>query len=149
MPRFWIGVASRDHVKKGEAGGFCQLCHGKAWAVNQLSPGEWIAYYSPKAEMRAGTPVRAFTAIGQIVDRPPYAVEMQPDFTPTRRDVHFMPATEAPIAPLINELSFINNKQHWGMVFRRGIQHVPRSDFQLIANAMGISIEGLVARRCV
>ncbi|MDQ7862723.1 hypothetical protein RCO48_21920 [Peribacillus frigoritolerans] len=27
--RYWIGVASRDHVMKGIDGGFAQLCHGK------------------------------------------------------------------------------------------------------------------------
>ena len=31
--RYWIGVASRDHVARGVAGGFCQLGHGKASAV--------------------------------------------------------------------------------------------------------------------
>lgn len=140
MPRYWIGVASRDHVKQGEAGGFCQLCHGKAWAVNRLSPGDWIAYYSPKEEMRAGAPVRAFTAIGQIMKGDPYPVEMKPGFTPTRRDVDFKPCKETPIAPLIDELNFIPNKQHWGMVFRRGMIETPAGDFQLIADAMGVSI---------
>jgi hypothetical protein len=27
---YWIGVALKDHVLKGVAGGFCQLCHGKS-----------------------------------------------------------------------------------------------------------------------
>ncbi|MGG1220830.1 EVE domain-containing protein, partial [Priestia endophytica] len=27
--RYWVGVASRDHVMKGVQGGFAQLCHGK------------------------------------------------------------------------------------------------------------------------
>ena|SRR5664279_630830 len=37
--RYWIGVASRDHVMKGVVGGFCQLGHGKAAPVKRLSPG--------------------------------------------------------------------------------------------------------------
>ena len=28
--RYWIGVACREHVGRGVAGGFAQLCHGKA-----------------------------------------------------------------------------------------------------------------------
>jgi len=34
--RYWIGVASRDHVMQGKAGGFCQLGHGKAAPVKRL-----------------------------------------------------------------------------------------------------------------
>jgi hypothetical protein len=30
MTSYWIGVASRDHVRSAVAGEFCQLCHGKA-----------------------------------------------------------------------------------------------------------------------
>ena len=41
MPtRYWIGVASRDHVMKGVAGGFCQLGHGKSAPVKRLAPGD-------------------------------------------------------------------------------------------------------------
>ena len=36
MARYWIGVASRDHVMRGVAGGFCQLGHGKAAPVKRL-----------------------------------------------------------------------------------------------------------------
>lgn len=27
--KYWILVASREHVLKGESGGFIQVCHGK------------------------------------------------------------------------------------------------------------------------
>jgi hypothetical protein len=36
--RYWIGAASRDHVMKGKAAGFCQLGHGKAAPVKRLQP---------------------------------------------------------------------------------------------------------------
>ena len=38
--RFWIGVASRDHVNIGVKGGFIQLNHGKQAAVRRLKAGE-------------------------------------------------------------------------------------------------------------
>ncbi|WP_275249374.1 hypothetical protein [Vandammella animalimorsus] len=28
--KYWLGVVSREHVQRGVAGDFCQLCHGKA-----------------------------------------------------------------------------------------------------------------------
>ena len=64
--RYWIGVASRDHVARGVAGGFCQLCHGKAQPLQRMSAGDWIIYYSPKEEFDGNTPCQRFTAIGEI-----------------------------------------------------------------------------------
>jgi hypothetical protein len=36
VTKYWIGVASRNHVRMGMAGGFCQLCHGKAAPMRRL-----------------------------------------------------------------------------------------------------------------
>ena len=40
---YWIGVAARDHVEKGVAGGFCMFAHGNHSAVKRLSPAIWFA----------------------------------------------------------------------------------------------------------
>ena len=65
-PGHWIGVASRDHVRRGVAGGFCQLGHGKHAPVQRLAPGDRLVYYSPRTALDGGEPVQAFTAIGRI-----------------------------------------------------------------------------------
>ena len=137
--RYWIGVASRDHVMKGVAGGFCQLSHGKAGPVKLLSPGDWIAYYSPRAAMREGDPVQAFTAIGQIKLGEPYAGDMGGGFHPIRRDVDFLKAKEAPIRPLLEGLSFAKGRTSWGYAFRRSSFEVSEADFRKIAEAMGVA----------
>lgn len=36
------------------------------------------------------------------------------------------------IVPLINELSFISNKQHWGLSFRYPIRKLPEDDLKLL-----------------
>ena len=138
--RYWIGVASRDHVARGVAGGFCQLGHGKASAVGRLKPGDWIAYYSPRSQLEGGETVQAFTAIGRVKPGEPYAGNMGNGFAPVRRDVAFLDAREAPIRPLIDTLGFIRNKKAWGSVFRFGQLSVPREDFALIAQAMGVAL---------
>src|SRR5688572_13420840 len=129
--RYWIGVVSRDHVQRGAAGGFCQLCHGKASAMRKLTPGDWIAFYSPKTAMAGGAALQAFTAIGQVKAGEPYAFDMGGGFIPTRRDVDFKACHEAQIKPLIDRLSFIRNKQSWGYVFRFGQIEVPTADFEI------------------
>jgi hypothetical protein len=140
-PRFWIGVASRDHVLRGVAGGFCQLGHGKAAPIRRLSPGDWIAYYSPRESFPDGAPLQAFTAIGEVEAGEPYAVDMGEGFVPTRRDVRFRRgAKEAPIRPLLQKLALTRDKPGWGAVFRRGLVEVSGGDFARIAAAMGVAL---------
>ena len=136
--RFWIGVASLDHVRTGMAGGFCQLCHGKAASMRRLQPGDGIVYYSPRTAMRDGEPVRAFTAIGTVTEGEPYPFDMGNGFVPHRRDVTFLPARDAPIAPLLQRLSFTRGRKSWGYAFRRGAFEIPEKDFAVIASAMGV-----------
>lgn len=137
--RYWIGVASRDHVRVGVEGGFCQLCHGKGAPIRRLSPGDRIVYYSPRTEMGAGEPVQAFTAIGEILEGEPYPSDMGNGFVPARRDVRFLEAREAPIRPLLEDLSFTRGRTSWGYPFRRGVIEIDADDFAVIAAAMGVA----------
>jgi hypothetical protein len=134
--RCWVGVASREHVIKGVEEGFCQLCHGKSSSLKRLQPQDWIVYYSPRSAMNGGDTVQAFTALGQILEGDPYPVDMGNGFVPYRRDVRFMSVREVAIRPMIDELSFIKNKQSWGYVFRFGLIEIPEADFNKIVAAM-------------
>lgn len=140
-PRAWVGVASRDHVRTGVAGGFAQLGHGKAAPVARLGAGDWIVYYSPRTALEGGEPVQAFTAIGRVLDRPPYPGAMGEGFTAMRRDVAFLTASDAPIRPLLPFLSFTRDRPNWGYAFRRGSFVIPMDDLALIAAAMGVAPE--------
>jgi predicted RNA-binding protein len=134
--RFWVGVASKDHVSCGMAGGFCQLCHGKAEALKRMGVGDWIVYYSPKEEFEGSVSCQKFTAIGEVVGSEIYQVKMPPGFLPHRRDIHFLEAKEVSIRPLIEKLSFIKDKNKWGYAFRFGHLEIATADFELIAREM-------------
>ncbi len=67
MTRYWIGVVSLSHVKRGVAGGFAQLGHGKSAPQRRMSTGDWHIFYSPRTDIENGEPLRQFTAIGQVV----------------------------------------------------------------------------------
>src|SRR3990167_10864737 len=108
--KYWIAVASKEHVIRGKKEGIAQVCHGKQ---NPLK---------------------------QIKDKEPYPFKMSDDFVPWRRDVKFLKAKDIEIEPLINDLSFIKNKKHWGFVFRYGLFSIPLDDFKLIASNMGINV---------
>jgi predicted RNA-binding protein len=134
--RFWIGVASKEHVQRGVDGGFCQLCHGRASPLKRMSAGDWIIYYSSKEKFNEPVSCQQFTAVGKVIGEDVYQFEMAPGFVPHRRDVNFLPAKAVAIRPLIERLSFIANKTRWGSVFRFGHLEIPRADFELIAMQM-------------
>jgi len=134
--RYWIGVASRDHVLNAVQGGFAQLCHGKHAPLRKMSTGDWIIYYSPKVNYKESAPHQKFTAIGKIIDEDVYQVNMGNDFVPFRRNIDFIPSIETPIKPLISKLSFIKNTKYWGYSFRYGHIEISEKDFKLIAEKM-------------
>jgi hypothetical protein len=134
--KYWIGVASKEHVQRGVEGGFCQLCHGKQQPLRRMSKGDWIIYYSSKEKFGDDIPCQQFTAIGTVIGDEVYQFEMEPGFIPYRRDIKFINAKDTPIRPLIEKLSFIKNKTSWGYAFRFGYLEMPQDDFRLIAREM-------------
>jgi hypothetical protein len=134
-PRCWVGVACREHVHRGLAGGFAQLGHGKRAPLARMKPGDWIVYYSPSTEMRGGEPCQAFTAIGRVVGE----VELAPNEM-FRRPIEFLPARDAPIRPLLGSLGFVPDPSRWGYPFRRGHFEITWEDFRSIAAAMGAEV---------
>lgn len=127
---------SRSHAQLGVEGGYVQLNHGKKAPLQRFHAGDGLVVYSPKTAHPDGEVLQAFTAIGSVVSEEIHQVEMSPDFKPFRVDVRFLPCHEAPIRPLIDKLSFIRSKTHWGAAVRFGLFKVPAEDFALIAEAM-------------
>ncbi|MCY1073412.1 EVE domain-containing protein [Archangium lansingense] len=136
QPRYWVAVASCDHVHKGVEGGFAQACHGKVAPLRRMVPGDWVLYYSPRMHFEGEEPCQAFTAIGRVVDAPVQQVDMGGGFKPFRRTVAFLPCRQVPIRPLLERLSFIQDVQRWGYVFRRGFFELPEADFLLLSREM-------------
>jgi hypothetical protein len=137
---YWIGVVSQDHVDIAVAGGFTQLNHGKAGPLERMRAGDGLVFYSPRMHYPDGAPLQAFTGIGRIRTGIVYQAEAGADFRPFRLHVDYLPATPAPVKPLIETLSFIRSKTHWGAAFRFGIVRIAAADFARIAQAMGRSL---------
>ncbi|MBB5912242.1 hypothetical protein BJY24_001109 [Nocardia transvalensis] len=137
MTRYWLNVVSRDHVRRGVELGIAQANHGKRAAAERMRPGDGLVYYSPRTGMREGAPVKAFTALGTIDDRPVWQAEDQGgDFRPWRRAVTYAAeAREAPIDELRGDLE-LTSTPHWGVVLRRGLVELSAHDFAVISRAM-------------
>lgn len=134
--KYWIIVASKDHVKNGMAQGIAQACHGKASPLRRMRKGDFIICYSGKQTMGQPQPCQQFTAIGKVKDEQTYQFQVSEDFCPSRRNIEFLPGKDISILPLIAGLDFIPNKKSWGYPFRFGFFEIKRHDFELISSQM-------------
>jgi EVE domain len=136
MSRYWVAVASAEHVRRGRAEGFMQVNHGKAAPLKRIKPGDFIVYYSPAEQFGSKQPYRHFTALGVICNKEPYQGDMGPDFKPFRRDVVWHKTDEVAITPLLQSLSFSKDNKNWGYQLRFGLFEISAGDFEVIEQAM-------------
>lgn len=125
-------LRGRDHTPLG----FMQVCHGREAPLRRLSPGDVVAYYAPSTTMGGREPLQHFVSLGVVAAGQPYLADMGGGFVPSRRDVRYVRAQAAPIAPLLDQLAFVDDRQRWGYRFRFGLFEVPAGDMALIARAM-------------
>ena len=135
-PKFWIGVACKEHVANGVNLNIGQFCHGKSGPASRLKQGDFVIYYSSKVTMNGPELYQKFTAIGIVQDDSAYQVDMGNGFQPFRRNIKYFDAQHLDIKPLIPLLPFIKNKRSWGYVFRFGFLEIDRESFEIIANGM-------------
>ncbi|KAL9654259.1 hypothetical protein ABK040_010291 [Willaertia magna] len=140
--RYWLIVASKDHVSKGKELGIAQACHGKDGPLKRMKTGDRVVYYSSKLVFENGSTktniCQCFTAIGTISNQDtPYQVEMTPTFKPWRINVNYDKDSKiVNIKSMIDKLSFIENKKSWGMYFRGGFRELSEDDFNVIETEM-------------
>ena len=134
----WIAVACAEHVRRGRADGFMQICHGKEAPLRRILPGQVVAYYAPTEQFRGKDRLQAFVALGIVRQGTPYRFDMGGGFVPWRRDVDWLPAAEVPIRPLLPRLDFAASAgAGWGYRLRFGVLAISSADVAVIAAAMG------------
>ncbi|MEP7039112.1 MAG: EVE domain-containing protein [Acidobacteriota bacterium] len=141
MTKYWIGVASKNHVINGVKDGAAMLNHGKLAPLKKMSAGDFLIYYAPKIELGKDEICQKFVAVGKIKTGEPYQIKLSEDFDPYRVDVEYFKCENAEIRPLIGDLEFIKNKKSWGYVFRFGHIEISEKDFNLISAAMKAKIK--------
>ena len=134
--RYWIGVASKEHVQRGLQDNFCALCHGKAAPLRRMQEGDWLLYYSNRDRYADKKPYQQFTAIGQVGPLDLQERDMG-GFKLLQRPITYLEGLrDAPIKPLLEELSFVTDPKRWGFRLRFGHFEVTKEYFELIKNAM-------------
>lgn len=132
----WLGVVSLAHVQRGVAGGFAQVCHGKAAPLRRMQPGDWLVYYSPSLTM-GGAPLKAFTAIGQVADDEVFQFDMGGGFVPFRRRVQYVQsAQQLLLDDALKSRLDLCAAANWGMALRRGHLPLTARDFDTLRLGM-------------
>lgn len=138
-PRAPVGVASRDRVRTGVAGGSAPPGHGEAAPMAWPGAGGWIVCGSPRTGMGDRKAVLAFAAIGQIPDCPPRPAAMGGEITAMRRQVAFLAAAVAPIRPLLRGPSFTRHRRNRGHAFFHRAFAILPGGRAVIAGAMEVA----------
>ena len=112
--KYWIIVASKDHVENGVGQGIAQACHGKVTPLKRMKKGDLVIYYSSKQTFGKPEKCQEFTALGKVSDDEIYQQQVSEDFCPSRRNIEFLQCKDTSILPLIDDLQFIQNKKRWG-----------------------------------
>jgi len=134
----WIGVAAAEHVQIATASGFAMFAHGRHEAARKVLDRDWVTYYAPRERMDEGGIVRAFVAIGEAIPGAMAEHEMRPGISGWTRPMRWLKSRPASIYFLLDELSFVKDRSHWGMYFRKSLFSVPSTDFERIAAAMNV-----------
>ena len=74
--RHWVVVVSRDHARRGVAGGFIMANHGKRAPLARMARGDGIIIYSPTTSYPDGEPLRAVTMVGEVTGDEPVPSEV-------------------------------------------------------------------------
>lgn len=134
--KYWIAVASENHVKLWTKLWIMQVCHGKLAPLKRLKKWDFVVYYSSKVEMNSEEKCQSFTALGEVMDDEIYQVEMFSGFVPYRRRVNYQKVQKISILPLLDKLEFIKDKTHWGYPFRYGLLEISQNDFKFLHSLM-------------
>jgi hypothetical protein len=133
--RHWLGVVSREHVRRGIGLGIAQVGHGRRSGLDRMEPGDTLIYYSPHVSLEAKEPLRAFTALGRIADDELWQAD-EGGFKPWRRRVEYEPgAHELPLSRLSGALE-LTGTPNWGYQLRRGLIELSEHDHLTIRAAM-------------
>lgn len=139
-PRAWVGVVSHEHVQRGVAGGFAQLCHGRHGPLARMRVGDWLVYYSPATQRGGSDALRSFTAAGRVTGAEAFRFDMGGGFVPYRRVIEYVPARRVvPVRELAARLRFVREHPNWGMLARRGHFEIPLEDAALIADTLRVA----------
>ncbi|MEU1177815.1 EVE domain-containing protein [Streptomyces sp. NPDC005820] len=139
--RAWLGVVSAEHARHASRHGWIQLNHGARHNVARLRRGDGFVFYSPTECRGERTRLRAFTALGTVVDDEPHLADEVVDMgargtlRPWRRTVDFAAVHAVALHTVTHELA-LTRERNWGYGLRFGFLPLTVADFEVLRGAM-------------
>ena len=130
MTRYFLFNGSYDHLMYAIENKFIQQRYKNRF--NNVSKGDYVVLYATRLNYHTKVPYRKFIGIGRIssdeVFEVPHGVNIY-----YRMMVNYRDYEEKDLKKVINRLSFIKSKKHYGLYFIRGKREITRDDFKRIA----------------
>ena len=137
MTKYFIGVATKDHVDLGVREGIMQVCHGKKAQLSRLKKNDIIMYYCTSKVYGKKDKYQSIAACGRVKDDKIYQFEINKDFIPWRRDVEYEQELQpVKVKEILDQLSFIKNKNRWGIYFISGLVEINFQDYEVVIEKM-------------
>lgn len=134
---FYLISASRDHVLSARDQAIVQANHGVKAPMQRLRPGDGIAFYSARHQLKGKDPCQRFTALATVGDGDMYQERMSDTWKPWRRPAVFEEGfKEIEIKEVLSRLQCLGNgRQGWGVYLRRGFIKMSASDWEVLVGA--------------
>lgn len=130
----WLAVVSAEHVRRAVALGIAQIGHGKRANLSRMHAGDTLIFYSPVQRLGDRTPLRHFTALGEIADDEIWQAD-EGDFKPFRRRVSYADAAPVELGSVRDQLH-LTAGANWGYQLRRGLVPLDTHDINVLRFAM-------------
>ena len=135
---YWVICITEDNLQIALQEQILGFKQSKCTRVRSFSPGDAVTFYVSRVALTSYRPVQKFVGQAEVKNKPYKSTEIiwKGDLFPIRIELKSISNASCEIKPLIDKLSFIKNKKHWGGVFMGGILRIPASDFDLIQETM-------------
>ncbi|WP_208350808.1 EVE domain-containing protein [Pseudaestuariivita rosea] len=132
--RYWIGLAEAAYVDTVKDQNVCLFSGGDKQAVEALSTGDRITYYSPN-DSHGGDRLDQFTALAEVTGDDCYQKDDWPDhpkFEAWVRDCAYEDVGAVPLSDVADRLDCASSPDD----FSTGQIEISEKDFNTIAQAM-------------
>ncbi len=113
-------------------------CHGNRSFLNKIKKGDYYVAFVPGIGIIGRGVINSehFTSGIRLWEDKAYSHRFQISTPVVTNKV-------LPVASIVDDLSFVTDKKHWGVFFRSGIREIPLDDYQLIAKKLDKSLSYL------
>jgi len=145
--QYWLVITSSENFKRDrEALGFkCQgFTHRFRKQVQRMQPGDRVVYYIMGIRKFGATATITGSYFEDYKKIWTDKNEVWPSRCPSKPDLVLEDNELFDAKKLIDDLSFIENKEKWGVYFQGSLRQIPENDFKLIESEIKKIVSGRI-----